>query len=307
MELYQLRSFLAVAEAGNLTRAAEKLHLSQPALSAQIRSLEDELEVTLFERSSGGMTPTAAGRRLLAATEKVLAAAQSLRSEARALKGEVAGAVTVGTVSDPAFIRLGEFMAAAVERYPLLQVELHHVISGDAFERVRDGALDASFYYGELVHPNVVGLALREITYRVVAPAAWSTRVAAADWGEIAALPWIMTPSISTHNHLATTLFRSHGVQLTKVVEADHEAVVSNLVVSGLGLALMRQDLALEKAAEGEVCFWQDVGATTTLWFIYAADRSNDPAIVALVDVLSATWQLRNRRSDKTPSSAKAR
>src|SRR5262252_9431477 len=65
MELYQLRSFLAVAEAGNLTRAAEKLHLSQPALSAQIRSLEDELEVTLFERTSGGMTPTAAGRRLL--------------------------------------------------------------------------------------------------------------------------------------------------------------------------------------------------------------------------------------------------
>ena len=76
MELYQLRSFAAVAELGHLTRAAEKLHISQPALSAQIKALEDELGVALFERVSSGMVLTSAGRKLLPEAQKVVAAAQ---------------------------------------------------------------------------------------------------------------------------------------------------------------------------------------------------------------------------------------
>ena len=96
MELYQLRSFVAVAEAGHLTRAAEKLHVSQPAVSAQIKALEDELDLALFERTPSGMVLTAAGERLLADAEKVLAAAQAMRTEAKALKGEVAGKVREG-------------------------------------------------------------------------------------------------------------------------------------------------------------------------------------------------------------------
>ena len=85
MELYQLRSFAAVAELGHLTRAAERLHISQPAVSAQIKALEDELGVTLFERVSSGMVLTSAGRKLLPAAEKVLDAAQALRSRARTI------------------------------------------------------------------------------------------------------------------------------------------------------------------------------------------------------------------------------
>ena len=120
MELYQLRSFAAVAELGHLTRAADRLHISQPALSAQIKALEDELGVPLFERLSSGMELTAAGRRLLPEAHKVVAAAQVLRSHASAFKGEVAGRVRVGTVSDPEFIRIADLLAQAVVAYPLL-------------------------------------------------------------------------------------------------------------------------------------------------------------------------------------------
>jgi DNA-binding transcriptional LysR family regulator len=292
MELYQLRSFVAVAEAGHLTRASEKLHISQPAVSAQIKALEDELELALFERTSSGMVLTPAGERLLADAEKVLAAAQVLRNEAKALKGEVAGKVRVGTMSDPGFIRVGEFLSTTVERFPLLQVELHHEITGAAFAKVRDGELDASFYYGEIEHQSVEGLRLRGGTYRVAAPAAWSGRVVDADWSQIALQPWIITPAISTHHKLVRALFDKHGIEPTKVVEADQESVIANLVVSGVGLSLIREELALEKEAAGEVCLWRDVRLETTLWFIYLLARKDDPVIRALLGVLRDTWKL---------------
>src|SRR6187399_3066109 len=110
MELYQLRSFAAVAELGHLTRAAERLHVSQPAVSAQIKALEDELGVSLFERVSSGMVLTSAGRKLLPAAEKVLDAAQALRMRAKGLQGQIVGRARVGTVSDPGFTRIGEFL-----------------------------------------------------------------------------------------------------------------------------------------------------------------------------------------------------
>lgn len=292
MELYQLRSFIAVAEAGHLTRAAEKLHVSQPAVSGQIRALEDELELALFERTSSGMELTFAGQRLLADADRVLGAAQALRNQAKALKGEVAGKVSVGMLSDPGFSRVGEFMGAAVERHPLLQLELHHEISGAAFAKVRDGELDASFYFGPLSHPGVDGLRLRGVSYRVAAPAAWKQRVLDADWDAIAALPWIITPPISTHYQLLRVLFDQHGIEPTKVVEADQEFVIANLVVSGVGLSLIREDLALEREAAGEVCLWCDLRLETDLWFIYRAGRGNDPVIRKLLEVLADTWQL---------------
>lgn len=310
MELYQLRGFAAVAELGNLTRAAERLHLSQPALSAQIKALEDELGVPLFDRTSSGMQLTVGGRRLLGEAEKVLAAAQSLTAAARALAGEVATRLRIGTVSDPEFIRVGALLTAAVERHPLLQIELHQAVSGEAFEQVRRGELDASFYFGKLAHPAVTRLRLGEIAYRVVAPAQWCERLAQADWAALAAMPWIMTPSISTHNQLVSELFAGRAVAPTQVVVADQEALVSTLVAAGVGVALMREDLAREKVAAGEVCTWRDVRVVAPLWFVFLAERAADPAIAALREVLGELWGAaappprpsRGRRASSSPA-----
>jgi DNA-binding transcriptional LysR family regulator len=292
MELYQLRSFVAVAKMGHLTRAAEKLHLSQPAISAQIKALENEFELALFERAYSGMTLTPAGERLLTDVERVLDAAQALRNVAKALKGEITGRVRVGTSSDPGFIRIGEFLNAQIERHPLLQVELHQEVTGVAFAKVLDGELDASFYYGDLGHPDMSGLRLRASTYRVAAPAAWSGRVIDASWNELVLLPWIITPSISSHHKLVRALFDKHGIQATELVEADQESVIANLVASGVGLSLIREDLALEKEAAGAMCLWRDERLESTLWFVYLLARKDDPVIRALLGVLRDIWKL---------------
>ncbi|HEX5865496.1 MAG TPA: LysR family transcriptional regulator [Casimicrobiaceae bacterium] len=293
MDFNRLRSFAAVAEAGHLTRAAQKLHISQPALSAQIKALEDELGLTLFERTSTGMALTAAGKRLLAEADKILAASQTFEAEARALKGGVAGKARVGTLSDPEFIRLGEFMAAARERYPLLEIDFQHEITGVAMQRVRDASLEASFYYGHMPYPQVDGIALRELAYRIAAPAAWRDRIQHAGWAELGEMPWIMPPPVSTHHQFAAAMFREHGVEPATLIGADDEAVVSSLVASGAGVALMREDVALHKAQAGEVCLWQDMRIGTTLRFIYLRSREHDPIVRALLDVVKESWQLR--------------
>jgi len=291
MELYQLRGFAAVAESGHLTRAAERLHLSQPALSAQIKALEDELGVQLFERGPSGMALTAAGKQLLPEATKVLADAASLHGKARAMEGEVAGHVRVGTLSDPGFIRLADFLAQATARFPLVEIELRHEVSGAAFEKVRDAALEASFYYGDLAHPAVGTVPLREIAYRVAAPAAWRSKVLRAAWADISALPWLMAPPISTHRVLATRLFAERGSAPTTLIEADNEAVIRSLVASGLGIALVREDLAHEGEAAGELVILPETRLPTTLQFIYANDKREEPEMRALLDVIRDVWR----------------
>jgi DNA-binding transcriptional LysR family regulator len=292
MELYQLRGFVAVAKLNHLTRAAEKLHLSQPSVSAQIKALEDEFGLALFERTYSGMTLTPAGARLLTDAERILAAAQAMTSLAKVLKGETSGRVRLGTSSDPGFIRVGDFLNAQIERHPLLQVELHQEVTGTAFAKVLEGELDASFYYGDLEHPAMSRLRLRASNYRVVAPAAWSDRVLDASWDQLARQPWVITPSVSSHHKLVRALFNRQGREPTELVEADQESVIANLVASGVGLSLIREDLALKKAAAGEMCLWRDVRLETTLWFIYLLARKDDPVILALLSVLRDIWQL---------------
>jgi DNA-binding transcriptional LysR family regulator len=292
MELYQLRSFIAVAELAHLTRAAERLHVSQPAVSAQIKALEDELGVQLFERSSVGMTLTAAGKRLLPEAAKVVADVAALHGKARAMEGEVAGHLRVGTLADPGFIRLADFMTQATERFPLLEIELHHEVSGAAFEKVRDGELDASFYYGDLTHPAVGAIPLREFAYRIAAPAAWRDQIVDTGWAGIAALPWLMAPAISTHHVLATRMFAERGLAPSTLIEADNEMVLRSLVASGLGIALVREDLAQEGEAAGELFVWSDTRLLTTLQFIYAAGKREEPEVRALLGVIADVWRV---------------
>ena len=290
MELYQLRSFLVVAECEHLTRAAERLHVSQPALSAQMRALEDELELALFERRPNGMVLTAAGRRVLVHANQVVAAAQELRNEARAVKGEVAGAVRLGTTADAEFIRLAAVLNAAVERYPLLELQLHREVSGAAFDHVRDGTLDASFYYGDLSHSAVATLPLRDIVYRIAAPASWADRLRHVEPASLASEPWIMAPPISTHHQLARNWFASVGIEPSSVVEADDDTVISSLVVAGLGMALVREDIAEARHEAGELYLLPEVRLTTRLQFIFLRNREHDPVIHALRDVVRGVW-----------------
>jgi DNA-binding transcriptional LysR family regulator len=289
LELYQLRTFVAVAEAGHLTHAAERLHLSQPAVSAHIKALEQEFDLRLFERVASGMVLTAAGKQMLDRARGVLKAVDDMRRSAAELNGELIGMLRVGSVSDPKSNRVGELLACAVTRHPKLQLELHHAVSGAALAAVRERELDATFYFRRCARPGVRRHAVaadrlpRGRTHRL------GQRVRDADWLRMSELPWVRTPAISTHSQLVTQLFGAHGVRVPPHrIEADDESVIVDLVASGVGVSLVREDVARSRAAD--LYLWQGEKLRTTLWFVCSATQADEPLLRALLGCVREVW-----------------
>ncbi len=130
MDLTQLRAFITVAREGNLTRAAERLHVTQPAVSLQLKSLQQTLVVQLFTRTPAGLTLTADGAKLLPLAEKVVAGSQELVQAAHSLHSTLSGKLAIGTILDPEFTRLGAFLKMLVEGYTQVPTDLKHGMLG---------------------------------------------------------------------------------------------------------------------------------------------------------------------------------
>jgi DNA-binding transcriptional LysR family regulator len=290
MELYQLRTFSAVAELGSLARATERLHLSQPAASAQIKALEEEFGFSLFERKPNGLSLTRAGADLLPFAQRILAAASALTLHAQGLRGQVGGRFKFGALFDPTLLRLGEFMSRLLGRHPLLEIEIRHQNSRAVNAGVASGEFDAGIAMGEQALPGITAVTLTRLRYRIVAPAAWREKLGDAKWKDIAALPWISTPKDGSHFQMAEALFRRNRVVPQKVLEADSELIITSLVVAGVGLGLMREDRAIEAHAKGTVVLVGQGSATTSLRYIYLQSRDADPAIQALLEVIRELW-----------------
>ncbi len=299
MDLTLLRAFVTVAREGNLTRAAAKLHLTQPAVSLQIKHLQETLRVTLFTRTSHGLTLTRDGQALLPHAERALAAAGDVQRAAATLRQEVRGRLRIGTILDPEFLRLGGFLRQLVETWPHIETALRHGMSGWVLDQIRAGELDVGYYIGrpsdEDARDGAIfhAVALTRFQYRVLAPAGWKDRVKGArDWRALAALPWIWTPPASAHNRLLSRLFDEAGVKPVKVAEVDQEPSMLDLVKSGVGLTLARDATAIAEAHAHALTIVEGITVPTELTFVTLAAHKDEPAIAAALKLIEQQWAI---------------
>src|SRR5262245_26229448 len=147
MELRHLATFAAVAEEGSFTRAAGRLHVVQSAVSANVRALERELGVTLFDRSTHRVTLSEAGRVLLPEARRTLAAAAAARDAVDQLRGGLRGTVRLGMMLAPrqAGISVPRILAALRDEDPGIEVALEIAASTVNADRGRRGRLDLAF------------------------------------------------------------------------------------------------------------------------------------------------------------------
>jgi DNA-binding transcriptional LysR family regulator len=277
MDITQLRAFVTVAYEGNLTRAAERLHVTQPAVSLQIKSLQATLNVQLFARSPHGMTLTDDGAKLLPYAERVIACFTEFRQGADALHSTLSGSLAIGTILDP-------------ECYPQLSTELRHGMSGWVYQQIKTGALDFGYYLG-IPGPEFHSQTLTSFTYNVVAPHGWKSRVTGKDWPALAKLPWIWSPQESVHNRLLSKVFSGYKLTPNKVALVDQEPSMLDLVKSGVGLSLVRESIALREAHAHGLVIADQVSLATELSFICLAKRKNEPVVAAIFALLHTLWQ----------------
>lgn len=155
MELRQLRYFIAIAEEGNFSRAARRLHISQPPLSTQIKSLEEELGVRLLERTNRGVSLTAAGLTFFDETRAVLARLEYARSKAlRTDRGDI-GMLSIGFASIADYSILPPALKEFRSGFPLVEVQLHELTTDAQIQQLRAARLDVGIGLAPVHEPEV--------------------------------------------------------------------------------------------------------------------------------------------------------
>jgi DNA-binding transcriptional LysR family regulator len=303
VDLRTLRAFVTVARAGNVTRAAEQLHITQPAVTLQLKRLAADTGLTLFRRTSTGLELTQEGALLAAKAEQVLAALTDFGQTAGHLATRVRGKLRIGTIIDPEFTRLGAFLKALIESGPGIETTLRHGMSGDVPEGLKRNELDAGFFLGDpkdydpaadlsedggapLFHVRE----LAQLTYRVVAPPSLAGFVRGADWTQLASLPWIGTPPASVHHRLLARLFADLGARQNVVAQVDQETSMVAMVRTGVGLSLCRESIALHEQQAHGLVIADAVKISTTLSFLCLDARIGDPSIMAAFDAIRRVW-----------------
>ncbi|TDB02906.1 LysR family transcriptional regulator [Halomonas marinisediminis] len=142
MDTQSLQAFLAVADSGSFSRAAEQLHLTQPAVSKRIAVLETQIDARLFDRIGRRVTLTEAGRVLLPRAREILVMVSDSRRALGNLAGAVGGSLTLATSHHIGLHRLPPLLKAYTRDHPDVRLDLHFLDSEEAYQGVLDGSLE---------------------------------------------------------------------------------------------------------------------------------------------------------------------
>ncbi|MGW0051003.1 LysR family transcriptional regulator [Nocardia cyriacigeorgica] len=255
MELRQLRYFVTVVEEGGFTRAAQRLHLTQPGLSAQIRQLERELGQPLLERGARRVTPTEVGAAVLADARAALAAAERIAHTVDEFTGLLRGQVRVGLISGAATeeFDVPAALAAFHDDHPQVGISLTEATSEDMLAAVSRGELDIA----------LIGLTGAELDPAIALDVILDTAVVAAvaaedpSVGEVMPLrdlrerPLICLPSGTGIHGVFQRACAAAGFAPNIAFEAAAPPLLLRLAAHGLGVAVVPELTDAEAAAFG--------------------------------------------------------
>jgi DNA-binding transcriptional LysR family regulator len=291
IDLVQLRTFVVAAEELHLTRAAERLHISLSAASAHVKSVEETLGSALFVRTRRRLELTRAGEMLLDRAKQLLAQAAQFSSYARELRGQLEGTLTIGASSESASTGLGQVVGHLRRSHPLISIDLRVRHSSSSRQALKTGELDLTLLLARSIDPDFAYQRIGTVSFRVAGPSAWRDRIEAADWGQLAAMPWITT----TEPHMAYSvllreLFEPRGLELNAVAHFDNAALGRAMLEAGVGLMLVRDEHVRQGLELGSLAVSPIAIAEIPLLLAHLTSRSLDPLIVAFMDVARTVW-----------------
>ncbi len=248
MELRQLEYLVAVAEEAGFTRAADRMHVSQPGISAQVRRLERELGAPLFDRSGRTATLTAAGEAALEHARAALAAAAAVRTAVDAVVGVLRGRLVVGMVTACTVTPLFDALAAFGRAHPGIAISVLEDNSDRLVERVRAGTLDVALIGAAGDPPADLG-ALPILRERLVVavprphPLLDPARVTLA---EVNRHPLVCLPEGTGIRTVLDRARAARGLRPAVALQATAPGAVLDLAGRGLGVAVLSESMVAE-------------------------------------------------------------
>jgi LysR family nitrogen assimilation transcriptional regulator len=257
MDTRSLRYFQAVAEFGSYSRGAEFLRISQPAVSRQIKGLEDELGRRLFTRHSHGVSLTDAGRMLLERSQVILRQFDQPRDDIRRGHAGPSGVLTLAV--PPA---AGHFLVPTLVRrfgaaYPNVFLKVVAGFSGYIHEWLVRGQVDLACQHDPLPQPGFTVVPLvKEEVFLVGRPGAYSGPRAYVRPQDLAGLPLILPGRPNASRRLLDGWLSRRGILLNVTLEVDDHLVIRALMKEGMGFSLLSQGAFLAEQRHGELQAW---------------------------------------------------
>jgi LysR family carnitine catabolism transcriptional activator len=238
--LRQLRAFVAIARTGSFTAAARDMHLTQPALTVQVRELESALGLRLLDRGPRGVQLTPAGRELLPVLERVLGDIGAVAANARELAAGRRGSVRVAALPSVCASLLPEAMARLARTHPGIEVSLHDAVADRVMSLVR--AEEADLGIGAFLHLDRALQFAPLFVDRMVAVLPARHRLAAhrqLTLRQLAAHPLVLTDAHSSVRAAIERALVAERVQARPAYEVTYMSTAVGLVRAGLGIAIL--------------------------------------------------------------------
>lgn len=254
MDLKQLRALVTVADTGSVTKAAVLLNLVQPAVSRQLRLLEEDLGTELFDRSRQGMELTEAGKTFVQYARRVLGELERAIAEIRPTKGSIGGIVTVGLLPSTCDLLSSALVAQVEASHPGIRVRIAMGYAGTLQTWLETGEVDAALLYDAKPSPAIrVKLLLEEELWVVGLPSSGLYMNNPMPLRELARHPLVL-PSAphglrTLVEHAASTI----GLTLNVVAETNALSVQKSLVFGGHGLTVLPTIAVAEDFACGRL------------------------------------------------------
>lgn len=278
----QLRLFLAVAETGGVTRAAEAIAISQPAISRAIHELEREVGVPLLERVGRQVVLTEAGQLLADYGRRVFALADEGRHALDELRGLARGRLAVGASTTIGIYLLPRLAGQFHAQHPGIELSLDVGNTEHVLTRLRSGRLDLAFVEGTVDDPDLT--AERYLHDQLVLIAAPDHRLAQAGQAtarDLATTPFLMREPGSGTRQIVSVALAAHNIEPPVAMDLGHTEAIKQAVAAGLGVSILSRLTIEYELALGLLAIVPITGLTIDRWFLLTQRRHSRPSMAA--------------------------
>jgi DNA-binding transcriptional LysR family regulator len=282
MDLTQLQTLIQVAELGSLSKAADRLRIAQPALSRQVRLLEEELGVTLFERHGRGMLLTERGDAVLKRAIEIMATVDEIRSEADDQARSITGRIAIGmppTVSDILAVPLVHHLAS---HHPKLELRLISSFTGHLIDWLQRGEVDVAILYDPQASRSLrLTPLLLENLMLIGPPSSYLQATHPRAFKDLADYPILLPSPRHGLRRLIEEAATLTGIHLRVAIEADSFATLKDLVRSGYGYTILPLSAVAGEIANGSLVVAPLVDPAPARRLVIATSRDRPPTRAA--------------------------